>query len=82
MTTIYLNSASYQTPREVHDALARMLDLPEHYGHNADALYDCLSERVEPISLWVHVSSEDECAREVHRIIHVVRDCGGEVKLF
>lgn len=81
MQTIYLNSALYATPRQVHEALAMLLGLPEYYGHNADALHDCLSERPHPITLWVHVSSEDECAREIHRVIRVVRDCDGKVKL-
>ncbi len=27
---------------ELHDLLARVLELPEYYGRNLDALYDCL----------------------------------------
>ena len=81
MQTIYLNSANYASPRALHEALALLLDLPDYYGHNADALNDCLSELVDAPALWVHVSSEDECAREVHRIIRVFRDNDCEVRL-
>lgn len=81
METFYLNSANYKTPRQVHETLAMLLGLPDYYGFNADALHDCLSERKTPIHLWVHVSSSDESAREIHRVIRVVRDLGGTVKL-
>lgn len=81
MQTIYLNSAAYADAKSLHQALSMLLALPEYYGGNADALHDCLSERVEPVNLWAHVSSSDEDARELHRIIRVFRDCGGEVTL-
>ena len=37
--------ASQMTDKEaLHDVLARELELPEWYGRNLDALYDCLTE--------------------------------------
>ena len=37
--------ASQLTEKEtLHDVLARELQLPEWYGRNLDALYDCLTE--------------------------------------
>lgn len=34
-----------------HQALAKELALPEWYGHNLDALYDCLTELEAPLHL-------------------------------
>ena len=35
----------------LHTALARELSLPEWYGHNLDALYDCLTDLADPTHL-------------------------------
>ena len=32
---------------QAHPYLAQMLELPAYYGHNLDALYDCLTEMGE-----------------------------------
>lgn len=34
-----------------HNILAQTLDFPDWYGHNLDALYDCLTELPEPVLL-------------------------------
>ena len=80
MTTIYLNGSNYQTSTEVHQMLKVMLDLPVYYGMNADALYDSLSERREPVSLFIGGVGEGEVADTVHKVAAVVRDLGGTVK--
>jgi len=43
MKTYILNFKDKATPESLHKYLAAMLDLPVHYGHNLDALYDCLT---------------------------------------
>ena len=43
---------------EVHGLLARALDLPEWYGRNLDALFDCLTDAYEPVA--VRLLREDE----------------------
>ena len=53
MTTLMIDASRYATARELHTALRSMLGLPDYYGMNADALYDCLSERREPVNLWI-----------------------------
>lgn len=34
-----------------HNALSQTLNFPDWYGHNLDALYDCLTELPEPAHL-------------------------------
>lgn len=35
----------------LHDYLAQVLELPAYYGKNLDALYDCLTEISQPLTL-------------------------------
>ena len=44
MHTVYLFGSDYASPLALHQALKRLLDLPDYYGCNADALNDCLAE--------------------------------------
>ena len=80
MTTLYIDASRYDTPRDLHAALKGMLALPDYYGMNADALYDCLSERREPVHLWVASAGEGEVSRSLAAIRAVVEDLGGTVK--
>lgn len=81
MQTIYLDASSYSTPAALHRALKSMLSLPDYYGMNADALNDCLSERKEPIRLWIASRGESEdVARALDLICEVVEDNSGTVK--
>lgn len=81
MQSIYLDAARYETDKDVHLALKEILSLPEYYGCNADALYDCLSERRTPINLFVfhadRVRSE-AVKTALNRCMRVVVDLGGE----
>ena len=80
MQTIYLDASSYSTPRDLHAALKSMLSLPDYYGMNADALNDCLSERREPVCLWIASSGSGEVARSLAAVRSVVEDLDGTVK--
>ena len=80
MQTLYLDASRYAAPGDLHAALKSMLSLPEYYGMNADALHECLSERREPVSLWIASPGEGEVARSLSAICAVVEDLGGTVK--
>lgn len=41
---IILNCEKLTQREQAHRYLAHMLDLPDYYGHNLDALFDCLTE--------------------------------------
>ena len=40
-----LNCEKLLFPDQAHEYLARTLALPDYYGKNLDALYDCLAEK-------------------------------------
>lgn len=79
MHTIFLNGADYQTKRDVHDALQRMLDLPDYYGHNADALYDSLKGRRDTLHLVVTGLGNEEVNVTLRKVAAVIQDLDGKV---
>ena len=72
MQTLYLFGSDYAAPDDLHRALRRLLHLPPHYGMNADALYDCLTDLSEPAHLTVLN------AQLLPALERVVRDAAGE----
>ena len=46
MRTILLDGKRIHSRDELHDALQRDLNLPEWYGRNLDALFDCLTTEI------------------------------------
>ncbi len=78
MKTLFLSGSDYHSAQEVHQALKTLLGLPDYYGMNADALNDCLSERGEPVRLWISDPGEGEAASTLKLISRVVTDNGGE----
>lgn len=51
MKTITIGCTSVETPAVLHELLAEAFHFPEYYGHNLDALYDCLTEVEEETQL-------------------------------
>ena len=44
MKRVQLSAAAWDTPEKAHADLAQGLSFPDYYGHNLDALHDCLTE--------------------------------------
>lgn len=79
--TIFIDANRYASAKALHQALKMMLDLPEYYGCNADALYDCLSERTgKPVNLCILSAGDGEVAEALKKCIRVIEDLDGEVK--
>ncbi len=80
--TIFIDAARYATAKELHLALQMMLDLPDHYGCNADALHDCLSERTgKPVNLCILTPGEGDVADALRKVVQVIEDLGGDTRL-
>ena len=80
MHTIMIDGSMYNTSREMHLALKKMLSLPDYYGLNADALNDCLSERCGTVNLWIIHPGNQEVSAALRLVSAVVRDNGGIVR--
>lgn len=80
MQTIMIDGSCYQTSRDLHLAIQKMLSLPDYYGMNADALNDCLSEMRVPVNLWIINPGNGEVSEALSVIRTVFIDNGGTVK--
>lgn len=56
----YIDLADVTTKSELHDILVKELPLPEHYGHNLDALYDVLTDTTEAWNIIFYNTSTME----------------------
>ena len=79
MQTIYLDAADLKDKAQVHQTLKLLLDLPDYYGMNADALNDCLGEMREKPRFWVMNPGEGEAAEAIALCCRVAEDNGCEV---
>ena len=51
MKQCVIDCSRIANPEDFHDALVEALVLPQWYGSNLDALYDCLTELPEAVHL-------------------------------
>lgn len=65
-----LDALKMQTKEEAHTYLKEVLELPDYYGKNLDALYDCVSEmKIEEI-LIENLEKDNKYALLVEKIMH------------
>lgn len=53
MKKIILDFSNLKNAEEIHEYLFQKMELPEYYGRNLDALYDCLSEIDTPTCIAI-----------------------------
>ena len=51
MAEIVLDGLEIESVEAVHDLFAQVLAFPEQYGRNLDALFDCLTDLGEPVTV-------------------------------
>ena len=49
----HIDCSNISEAKQLHHELARFLCFPEWYGHNLDALYDCITELPCPTRLYL-----------------------------
>lgn len=55
---IVIDCSHLDTPGQLHTEIAQALDFPAYYGHNLDALYDCLTELPETTLRFLNCDEE------------------------
>jgi ribonuclease inhibitor len=64
-------------PAQAYPYLKEKLDLPDHFGENLDALYDCLTEICEDSLIRVEAMMPEESAF-YKKLIRVMQDAADE----
>ena len=73
-----LDALKMKTKTEAHVYLKEMLALPEYYGGNLDALYDCLSECDD---IEIEIQNMPEGKTYVSKIINVMKDADIKIEV-
>lgn len=70
---ITLDATKLNDKEKAHDYLAEVLSLPDYYGKNLDALYDCVSDmNIDMIT----IVNSDKGEFNYFAILEVFSDCG------
>ena len=74
MKIVILDAKKMVEKEKMHEYFAKKFDLPEHYGKNLDALFDCLCEINEPtlIKLKNENALQGDTKESLIRLFHDV----------
>lgn len=82
MKIVILDAKKMLEKEKMHEYFAKKFDLPEHYGRNLDALFDCLCEINE--STLIKLKNEDalqgDTKESLIRLFHDVCNENEQVK--
>ncbi|WP_458119318.1 barstar family protein [Paenibacillus sp. Z6-24] len=81
MKTVWLNGEEFSTIQELHEQLKEKLELPEFYGGNLDALWDCLTGMIElPLELrWTNYEvSQERLGDQAERVRSLLEEAEEE----
>ncbi len=73
-----LDFKDIQNTTQLHKYLKEKLELPDYYGNNLDALYDCLTEKEEGYTVTIsHIGElKRELGEYADALLHVLKDAG------
>ena len=75
-----LDGQTIETRDQLHTTLQQALELPDWYGRNLDALYDCLTDSHAPISIEFQnrEALTEHLGRYAKALEQVIRDAAEE----
>ncbi|MGG1313171.1 barstar family protein [Cohnella laeviribosi] len=85
MRNVVLDGGKIDNVDQLHAALKEVLKLPDYYGHNLDALWDCLTGWVEmPLTIrWLHFQESEKKLGEFSLLLlQLFRDAEKEIEGF
>ncbi|WP_136604257.1 barstar family protein [Paenibacillus dokdonensis] len=85
MRNIILDGGKVDNRDQLHAVLKEALQLPDYYGNNLDALWDCLTGWVEmPLMIrWLHYQESEEKLGEYSQLLlQLFRDAEEEIEGF
>ncbi len=50
---VIIDGSQLNKQKELHETIARQLELPDYYGENLDALWDVLTEQTAPMKITI-----------------------------
>ena len=80
MAEIVLNGLELESMEAVHRRFAEVLALPEYYGQNLDALFDCLTDPREAVTVRLlhREALEDRLGRRGRALVGLLRRAAAE----
>lgn len=80
MRKIVLDLNKYSSRDELQEALAETMNFPDWYGRNLDALYDCLTDIVDPTCVGIcHLEDDQsEMVKYRRKVVRVFQDAEEE----
>lgn len=78
---IVLDACRMEERNEAQTYLQEMLDLPEHYGKNLDALYDCLTELTDVEVAFENQDQAGDYFKKVYRVFRGAAKENPELKI-
>lgn len=77
---LILDGEAIASKEMLHKVIAAQLRLPEWYGNNLDALYDCLTDYQEPLDVILlrYDALQETLGNYATRLQQVLRDAAGE----
>ncbi|MFD0717491.1 barstar family protein [Paenibacillus sp. GCM10027626] len=85
MREVILDGGKINSRDQLHAFLKEALELPEYYGDNLDALWDCLTEEAGmPLTVrWLHFQKSEEKLGEYSQLLlQLFRDAECELEDF